>query len=42
MMIKKASSHLFFEKARKLETDDPKLFGKRKVSSHYDEGETPA
>ena len=40
-----ASFHMFFQKvrssARKLEIDDPRLPRKRKVSSHYEEGEAP-
>ena len=41
-----ASFHMFFQKltalARKLDINDPKLPRKRKVLSHYREGEAPA
>ena len=44
-MREKASFRMIFEKfrasKRKLEIDDPKAPKKRKVSSHYEEGEVP-
>ena len=44
-MREEASFRTFFEKVRaskqKLEIDDPKPPKKRKVSSHYEEGEAP-
>ena len=44
-MREKASFRMFFEEfrasKRKLEIDDPKATKKRKVSSHYEEGEAP-
>ena len=44
-MREEASFLMIFEKVRaskwKLEIDDPKLPKKRKVSSHYEEGEAP-
>ena len=45
-MREEGSFRMFFEKVRapkrKLEINDPKLPKKRKVSSHYEEGEAPA
>ena len=44
-MREEASFRMFFEKfrasKRKLEMDDPKKPKKRKVLSHYEEGEAP-
>ena len=44
-MREEASFLMIFEKVRaskwKLEIDDPKLPKKRKLSSHYEEGEAP-
>ena len=44
-MRKEASFRIFFEKfrtpKRKIEIDDPKPPKKRKVLSHYEEGEAP-
>ena len=44
-MREEASFRMFFEKVRaskqELEIDDPKPPKKRKVSSHYEEGEAP-
>ena len=44
-MREEASFRMLFEKVRaskqKLEINDPKLLKKRKVSSHYEEGEAP-
>ena len=39
--MREESSFCAFFSARKVEIDDPKLPRKRKVLSHYEEGEAP-